>query len=123
LGETVITASNPYGRLIASTLQSFMEIAGNGDLPPGFVTPAFDLIANSIAQTLSADSALSRSRFRCLQSIVERHLLAVLADRRVLPKIRLPEAPLAPQRNHALASQARETPKQGQARPLWRRRK
>lgn len=79
LGGTVISGSSPYGRLIASTLQSLTEIAGNGNLPPGFVTPALDLIANSIAQTLGADLTLSRANLSALYR-VKRYIAENLGD-------------------------------------------
>lgn len=79
LGGTVISASNPYGRLIASTLKSLTEIATNGDLPPGFVTPALDLIAHSIAQTLGADSTLSCANRSALRR-VKRYIAENLGD-------------------------------------------
>lgn len=79
LGGTVISASNPYGRLIASTLKSLTEIATSGDLPPGFVTPALDLIAHSIAQTLGADSTLSCANRSALQR-VKRYIAENLGD-------------------------------------------
>lgn len=79
LGGTVISASNPYGRLIASTLKSLTEIASNGDLPPGFVTPALDLIAYSLAQTLGADSPLSCANRSALHR-VKRYIAENLGD-------------------------------------------
>lgn len=79
LGGTVISGSNPYGRLIASTLQSLTEISSNGGLPPGFVTPALDLIAHSIAQTLGADSTLSHANRSALLR-VKRYIAGNLGD-------------------------------------------
>jgi AraC-like DNA-binding protein len=79
LGGTVISGTNPYGRLIGSTLQSLTEIANNGDLPPGFVTPALDLIAHSIAQTVGADLPLSRASRSALHR-VKRYIAENLGD-------------------------------------------
>jgi AraC-like DNA-binding protein len=78
-GGRRLSAQQPHGRIVASILRNLVELARGDELSPGFMVPALDIIARSLAQGAGMEYPEGRNQDLLLRR-VKRFIIDHIAD-------------------------------------------